>query len=82
VVATEWARTRQGCDLHYFTPAEREALRRSQSLWIDLLVLRLLNEPKEGQKRAWFVIDELASLQKAPTAPYRHYRKIERATTL
>jgi type IV secretory pathway TraG/TraD family ATPase VirD4 len=31
-----------------------------------LLVLRLLNEPKEGQKRAWFVIDELASLQKLP----------------
>jgi type IV secretory pathway TraG/TraD family ATPase VirD4 len=28
--------------------------------------LRLLNEPKEGQKRAWFVIDELASLQKLP----------------
>ena len=28
--------------------------------------MRLLNEPKEGQKRAWFVIDELASLQKLP----------------
>jgi hypothetical protein len=26
----------------------------------------VLNEPKEGQKRAWFVIDELASLQKLP----------------
>src|ERR1700691_2050015 len=37
-----------------------------KSLLIDLVVLRLLNEPKEGQKRAWFVIDELASLQKLP----------------
>ena len=46
--------------------AELEALRPLQSLWIDLLVLRLLNEPKDGQKRAWFVIDELASLQKLP----------------
>jgi type IV secretory pathway TraG/TraD family ATPase VirD4 len=37
-----------------------------QSLWIDLLILRLPNEPKESQKRVWFVIDELASLQKHP----------------
>jgi type IV secretory pathway TraG/TraD family ATPase VirD4 len=29
-------------------------------------VLRLLNEPTEAQKRVWFVIDELASLQKLP----------------
>jgi len=61
--ATEWAETRQGWIFITSLPAEREAL---QSLWIDLLVLRLLNEPKEGQKRAWFVIDELASLQKLP----------------
>jgi type IV secretory pathway TraG/TraD family ATPase VirD4 len=37
-----------------------------QSLWVDWLVLRLLNEPTEEQKRVWFVIDELASLQKLP----------------
>ena len=47
-------------------PSEREALRPLQSLWIDLLVLRLLNEPTEGQKPVWFVIDELASLQRLP----------------
>jgi type IV secretory pathway TraG/TraD family ATPase VirD4 len=35
-------------------------------LWIDWLVLRLLNEPTEAQKRVWFIIDELASLQKLP----------------
>ncbi len=64
--ATEWAKTRQGWIFITSLPAEREALRPLQSLWIDLLVLRLLNEPKEGQKRAWFVIDELASLQKLP----------------
>jgi type IV secretory pathway TraG/TraD family ATPase VirD4 len=28
--------------------------------------LRLLNEPTEAQRRVWFVIDELASLQKLP----------------
>ena len=64
--ATEWAETRQGWIFITSLPAEREALRPLQSLWIDLLVLRLLNEPKNGQKRAWFVIDELASLQKLP----------------
>jgi hypothetical protein len=64
--ATEWAETRQGWIFITSLPAEREALRPLQSLWIDLLVLRLLNEPKEGQKRAWFAIDELASLQKLP----------------
>src|SRR5713226_1824783 len=64
--ATEWAETRHGWIFITSLPAEREALRPLQSLWIDLLVLRLLNEPKEGQKRAWFVIDELASLQKLP----------------
>lgn len=57
--ATEWAETRQGWVFITSLPAEREALRPLQSLWIDLLVLRLLNEPKDGQKRAWFVIDEL-----------------------
>jgi hypothetical protein len=31
-----------------------------------MLVLRLLNEPKPGQKRVWFVLDELASLQRLP----------------
>jgi len=64
------AETRQGWIFITSLPAEREALRPLQSLWIDLLVLRLLNEPKEGQKRAWFVIDELASLQSSP-APHR-----------
>ncbi|HEY4381394.1 MAG TPA: type IV secretion system DNA-binding domain-containing protein [Acidobacteriaceae bacterium] len=64
--ATEWAEKRQGWIFLTSLPAEREALRPLQSLWIDWLVLRLLIEPTEGQKRVWFVIDELASLQKLP----------------
>jgi hypothetical protein len=64
--AREWAETRQGWIFITSLPTEREALKPLHSLWIDLLVLRLLNEPKEGQKRVWFVIDELASLQKLP----------------
>ncbi len=64
--ATEWAEKRQGWIFITSLPAEREALRPLQSLWIDWLVLRLLNEPTKDQKRVWFVIDELASLQKLP----------------
>jgi hypothetical protein len=64
--ATEWAEERQGWIFLTSLPAEREALRPLQSLWIDWLVLRLLNEPTAAQKRVWFVIDELASLQKLP----------------
>jgi len=64
--ATEWAEKRQGWIFLTSLPAEREALRPLQSLWIDWLVLRLLNGPTEAQRRVWFVIDELASLQKLP----------------
>lgn len=64
--ATEWVEKRQGWIFLTSLPAEREALRPLQSLWIDWLVLRLLNEPTKEQKRVWFVIDELASLQKLP----------------
>jgi len=64
--ATEWVEKRQGWVFITSLPAEREALRPLQSLWIDWLVLRLLNEPTKEQRRVWFVIDELASLQKLP----------------
>ena len=64
--ATEWSETRRGWIFITSLPAEREALRPLQSVWIDLLVLRLMNQPKAGQKRVWFVLDELASLQRLP----------------
>jgi type IV secretory pathway TraG/TraD family ATPase VirD4 len=64
--ATSWAETREGWIFITSLPAERESLRPLQSVWIDMLVLRLLNEPKPGQKRVWFVLDELASLQRLP----------------
>ena len=43
-----------------------DTLRPLHSLWIDLLVMRLLTAPQPGQKPVWFVIDELASLQRLP----------------
>jgi hypothetical protein len=64
--ATEWADNRDGWLFLTSTEAEQEALRPLHSLWIDLLVLRLLTKPKPGQKKVWLVIDELASLQRLP----------------
>jgi hypothetical protein len=64
--ATKWAETRQGWIFITSQPTMREALRPLISLWIDLLVLRLLNEPMPQQKPVWFVIDELASVQRLP----------------
>ena len=64
--ATEWADKREGWLFLTSTEAEQEALRPLHSLWIDLLVLRLLTKPKPGQKKVWLVIDELASLQRLP----------------
>jgi hypothetical protein len=62
--ATKWAETRRGWIFITSRPTMREALRPLISLWIDTLVLRLLNEPMPDQKPVWFVIDELASLQR------------------
>ena len=64
--ATAWADKREGWIFLTGTEAEQEALRPLHSLWIDLLILRLLTLPKPGQKRAWFVLDELATLQRLP----------------
>jgi Type IV secretion-system coupling protein DNA-binding domain len=64
--ATEWAETRKGWIFITSLPPERTALQPLQSVWIDMLVMRLLNEPRAEQKRVWFVLDELASLQRLP----------------
>jgi type IV secretory pathway TraG/TraD family ATPase VirD4 len=64
--ATEWAETRKGWIFITSSATEREALRPLHSLWIDLLVLRLLTAPQQAQNAVWFVLDELASLQRLP----------------
>ena len=64
--AREWSKDRKGWIFLTSQPAEREALRPLHSLWIDMLVLRLLSAPKPGQHPVWFVLDELASLQRLP----------------
>ena len=64
--ATEWSKTRAGWIFITSSATEREALRPLHSLWIDLLVMRLLTAPQKNQTPVWFVLDELASLQRLP----------------
>ena len=64
--ATDWAKDRKGWIFITSKKSQREVLRPLISLWIDILVMRLMETPKPGQKQVWFVIDELASLQKLP----------------
>jgi hypothetical protein len=64
--AVDWAKKREGWIFITSALNEREILRPLVSLWIDMLVMRLMTKPKPGQKPVWFVIDELASLQKLP----------------
>jgi len=62
----EWAKERKGWIFLTSKPTMRERLRPLLSLWLDLLVLRLMNDGNQATKPVWFVLDELASLQRLP----------------
>ena len=62
----EWARQRSGWLFLTSTPRFRERLLPLMSLWLDTLVLRLMNQGDPSLRHAWFVLDELASLQRLP----------------
>ena len=62
----EWARQRTGWLFLTSTPRFRQRLLPLMSLWLDTLVLRLMNQGDPSLRHAWFVLDELASLQRLP----------------
>lgn len=64
--AREWAKKKQGWIFVTSTPELRAPLQPLISLWLDLLVLRLMNPDNPSKQRVWFVLDELASLQRLP----------------
>jgi hypothetical protein len=61
----EWAKERRGWVFITSKPTMRERMRPLVSLWLDLLVLRMMNDDAVRRK-TWFVLDELASLQHLP----------------
>ncbi len=72
--AREWVKGRQGWIFLTSTPETREALKPLHNLWLDLLILRLLNQPDDhATRRVWLVLDEVALLQ--------HLSQLETALT-
>jgi type IV secretory pathway TraG/TraD family ATPase VirD4 len=62
-----WTRQRKGWIFITSTPDTIDALRPLQSLWLDMLILKLqTSAPQPGQARVWMVPDELASLNALP----------------
>ncbi|MEO7272535.1 MAG: type IV secretion system DNA-binding domain-containing protein [Vicinamibacterales bacterium] len=64
--ATAWSTTRPGWLFFTSTPETRARLVPLLSLWLYTLVVRLMNQNQPTSRRTWFVIDELASLQRLP----------------
>jgi hypothetical protein len=62
--AADWANERKGWLFLTSTPETRPRLVPLTSLWLDLLVLRLMNQGRAHPRPTWFVLDELASLQR------------------
>ncbi|MGA8530850.1 MAG: type IV secretion system DNA-binding domain-containing protein [Acidobacteriaceae bacterium] len=64
--AHQWSQERRGWLFLTSKPTVRERLQPLLSLWLDLLVLRLMNEGGSGARKTWFVLDEVATLQRLP----------------
>ncbi len=65
--AREWVKRRQGWIFLTSTPETRETLKPLHSMWLDLLVLRLLHQADDPTvRRVWMDLDEVATLQRLP----------------
>ncbi len=64
--AAAWAANRQGWLFLTSTPETRTRLVPLTSLWLDMLVLRLMQLGQPSPRAVWFILDELASLQRLP----------------
>lgn len=67
--AAAWARERKGWLFLPSTPTQRESLRPLLSMWLDSLILRLMEFGQKGAPPVWLILDELASLQQLPQLP-------------
>jgi hypothetical protein len=64
--AVEWSKKRRGWLFLTSTSETRERLLPLTSLWLDMLVLRLMKQDETTSGKVWFVLDELATLQRLP----------------
>jgi hypothetical protein len=64
--ASTWAAAPRGWLFLTSTANTRACLAPLISLWLDTLILRLMSEGSSQRRPTWFVLDELASLQRLP----------------
>src|SRR5258708_83566 len=64
--AAAWANDRKGWLFLTSTPATRERLVPLTSLWLDTLVLRLMNYGQKGPQPQWVGLRETANFQRTP----------------
>ena len=64
--AVAWSKNRRGWLFLTSTSETRERLLPLTSLWLDMLVLRLMKQNETTSGKVWFVLDELATLQRLP----------------
>jgi type IV secretory pathway TraG/TraD family ATPase VirD4 len=62
----EWSKERRGWLFLTSMPDTRKRLAPLISLWLDILVLRLMNQGRMSPRPVWFILDELATLQRLP----------------
>ncbi len=70
----EWALQRDGWLFITSPPEFRERQRPLISMWLDMLVLRTMNQGKPGARPVWFILDELESLHALPQLAVRNPR--------
>ncbi len=64
--AVEWAKKRRGWIFITSQATVQERLQPLISMWLDLLMLRLMNEGHTTKTPVWFVLDEAADLKHLP----------------
>ena len=62
----KWAEDPQGWPFLTSIPAARAQAQGLISMWLDMMILRLMNQGRRRSRPVWFVLDELASLNRLP----------------
>jgi len=67
--AAKWAEQRNEWIFLPSLPTLRESLRPLSSMWLDSLIMRLMDNTFHTAPRVWLILDELSSLQRLPQLP-------------
>jgi type IV secretory pathway TraG/TraD family ATPase VirD4 len=62
----EWAKHPTGWAFLTSIPEARQQMQGLIGMWLDMMILRLMNRGRRRSRPVWFVLDELASLHRLP----------------